>query len=137
MYLGILGLDPLLVKPMVPELALTRVCTMRTATVNTVGLVRALCDSCVGWRDGWDGIGIALTAASGPAMFISHVRAHTMRTSHARRPAKLGRVTPPPAALAYRETLARLSFFDKTKTVAHHNGLPNEGLSTGTCLGIP
>jgi len=88
MYLGILGLDPLLVKPMVPELALTRVCTMRTATIDTVSLVRALCDICVSWRNRWDGVGIALAAASDPAMFIGHMRAHAVRTGHARGPAK-------------------------------------------------
>jgi len=136
-YLGILGVDPLLVKLMIPELAFARVCTMRTTTINTVGLVRALCDSCVGWKDGWDGIGIALTAASDPAMFIGHMRAHAMRTSCARRPAGLRRVTPLPAALADRNTFARLSIFDETNTVTHHNGLPNQGLCMGTCLRIP
>ena len=110
---------------------------MRTATVNTVGLVRALSDGCISWWNGLDGVGIALAAASDPAMFIGHMRAHTVRASCARRPARLGRVTPLPATLADRDTLARLSFFDKTKTVAHHDGLPNQGLSTGTCLRIP
>jgi len=119
-YLGILGIDPLLVKLMVPELALMRVCAMRTATVNTVSLMRALSDGCVGWRDGWDGVGITLAAASDQSMFIGHMRAHAVRTGHTRGPARLGRVTPLPAALADRDTLARLSFFDKTKTVAHH-----------------
>jgi len=119
-YLGILGIDPLLVKPMVSELAFARVCTMRTATVNTVGLVRAFCDSCIGWRDGWDGIGIALAAASDPAVFIGHMRAHAVWTGRARRPAKLRGVTPLPATLADRNTLARLGFFDQAKTIAHH-----------------
>jgi len=137
MYLGILGIDPLLVKPMVPELALTRVCAMRTATVNTVSLGRALCDGCVGWWDGWDGIGIALAATSNPAMFIGHMRAHAVRAGRARRPAGLRGVTPLPAVLADRDTLVMLSFFDETKMVAHHNGLPNQGLCTGTCLRIP
>jgi len=110
---------------------------MRTVTVNTVSLVRAFCDSCVGWKNGWDGIVIALTAASDPTMFIGHMRAHAVRAGHTRIPAGLRRVTPLPAALAGRNTLARLSFFDQTKTVAHHDGLPNQGLSTGACLRIP
>ena len=110
---------------------------MRIATVDTVSLVRALCDGCVGWKDGWDGIGIALAAASNPAMFISHMRAHAVRTSRTRRPARLRRVTPLPVALADRNTLARLGFFDETKRVAHHEGFPNQGLSMGTCLRIP
>jgi len=63
---------------------------MRTATVDTVSLMRALCDCCVGWRDRWDGVGIALAAASDPAMFIGHMRAHAVRTGHARGPARLG-----------------------------------------------
>jgi len=99
--------------------------------------MRATCDSCVSWRNGWDGIGIALAAASNPAMFIGHMRAHAMRAGHAKGPARLRRMTPLPAALADRDTLARLSFFDETKTVAHHDGLPNQGLCTGTCLRIP
>jgi len=119
-YLGILGIDPLLVKLVVPELAFARVCTMRTATVNTVGLMRALCDFCVSRWDGWDGISIALAAASDPTMFIGHMRAHAVRAGHARGPARLGRVTPLPAALADGDTLARLGFFDQAKTVAHH-----------------
>jgi len=110
---------------------------MRNAAVNTVGLVRALRDSCVGWRDGWDGVSVALAAASDPAMFIGHMRAHAVRTGRARGPARLGGVTPLPATLADRDTLARLSLFDETKTVAHHNGLPNQGLCTGACLRIP
>ena len=119
-YLGIFGIDPLLVKPMIPELAFAQVCTMRTARVNTVSLMRALCDCCVGWRDRWDSVGIAFAAASDPVVFISHMRAHAVRTGHARGPAGLGRVTPLPAALADRDTLARLGLFDQTKTVAHH-----------------
>jgi len=135
-YLGILGIDPLLVKPMVPELALTRVCAMRTATVNTVSLVRALCDCCIGWRDRWDGVGIALAAASDPTMFIGYMRAHAVRAGHTRIPAGLRRVTPLPASLADGDPLARLGFFDKTKVVAHHRAFPNQSLSTGTCLRI-
>ena len=60
---------------------------MRTATIDTVSLVRALCDIRVGWRNRGDGIGIALVAASNPAMFIGHMRAHAVRTSRTRRPA--------------------------------------------------
>ena len=47
------------------------------------------------------------------------------------------RVTPLPATLADRDTLARLGFFDETKTVVHHDGFPNQGLCMGTCLRIP
>ena len=119
-YLGIFGIDPLLVKPMIPELAFAQVCTMRTATVNTVSLMRAFCDFCVSRWDRWDGVGIALAAASDQSMFIGHMRAHAVRTGHARGPARLGGVTPLPAALANRDTLARLGLFDQTKTVAHH-----------------
>ena len=104
-YLSILHIDPLLVKPMIPELAFARVCMMRTATVDTVGLVRALCDCCVGWKDGWDGVGIALAAASDPTMFIGHMRVHAVRTGRSRGPARLRRVTPLPAALADRTPL--------------------------------
>jgi len=110
---------------------------MRTTTINTVSLVRALCDGCVSWWDRWDGIGIALAAASDPAMFIGHMRAHAVRTGRARGPARLRGVTPLPASLADRNTLARLSFFDETETVAHHNGLPNQGLCMGACLRVP
>ena len=136
-YLGILGIDPLLVKLMIPELALMRVYAMRTATIDTVSFVRALCNGCISQWIRWNSVGITLAAASDPVMLIGHVRAHTVRASCARRPARLGRVTPLPAALADRYTLARLSFFDETKTVAHHKGFPNQSLCTGTCLRIP
>jgi len=116
-YLGILDIDPLLVKPVVPELALTRVYTIKTTTVNIVHLVRALCDSCDSWKNRWDSVGIALASVNDPAMFISHMRAHAVRTRRARSPKGLGRVTPLLAALADRNTFARLSFFDQAKTV--------------------
>ena len=60
-----------------------------------------------------------------------------MRAECARSPARLRRMTQLPAALADRNTLVRLSFFDQAKTVAHHDGFPNQGLCTGTCWRIP
>jgi len=135
--LSILGIDPLLVKAMIPELAFVQVGSMRTSTVNAVCLMRALCNGLWGGEDRRVGVSIAFTAAGHLPVFFGLVRAIAVWADDRDRSARHRQVAPSPAALADRNSPVFAGFPDHAKGSAYHDGSPNHGLCTGTCLRIP
>jgi len=135
--LGILRIDPLLVKAMIPELAFARVGSMRTITVNAVCLMRALCNSLWGGEDRRVGVGVAFAAAGYLPVFFGLVGGVAVWADDGDCSARHRWVAPLPASLIDRNSPVFIGLPDHTKGSAYHDGSPNQGLCMSTCLRVP
>jgi len=91
---------------------------MRTATVDAVCLMRALCNRLRGGEDGRVGVGVAFTAAVYLPVFFGIVRAIAVWADDGNRSARHRWVAPSPALLADRNSAVFVGLPDHTERVA-------------------